>query len=200
MPLSMIDKLVMVGGTSQIPFIKEYWLKQLNSERQSIISHDPLHSVALGAAIYAGTHSNKNGIGLPLELKSVSTYNIAIAKEDTEINDLLIHKNTPLPVIAKRVFNLNAGHGLSLKLMQYWDEAHPFTLGKIKLGPYSNSSITEAELSVENRSNGTIGLKVKNINTDQPLKFNFEKEKSEHQYVYEKQKALVDNIVINNLY
>lgn len=201
MPFNMINKLVMVGGTSQIPFIKEYWVSQLEAGKQELVFYDPLHSVALGAAMYAGTLANKNGIAMPLELKSVSTYNIAITKNDaTDVKDILIHKNTPLPVIAKRIISINAGQTISFRLTQFWDESHLFPLGKIVLGPYSNSSNTDIELSVENRSNGTIGLKVKNINNDQQLKFNFEKERSEHEYVYEKQKSLVESIVINNLY
>jgi molecular chaperone DnaK (HSP70) len=197
-----VNKIVMVGGTSQIPFIKTYWQKQINPEKQELIYHDPFSSVALGAALYAGSLQQNAGIKMPLELTSVSTYNIALRnKQDTnDTNDLLIYKNSPLPVQAKRVYQLAPGKKLALSLLQYWDEKDVFLLGELQIGPYANTEVWALELAIENRANGTIGVKLKNTANGKDLKFNFEKEHAKYEYDAVSQKKLLDDLIINNIY
>lgn len=200
--LSDINKIVMVGGTSQIPFVKTYWQKRLNSGKQQLINHNPFSSVALGAAIYAGKLSEDNGINSLIELKSVSTYNIAVRNEllGQKQNDVLIYKNSPLPTQAKRIYSISPGANLNLLVVQYWNEEEVIKLGTIKIGPYNNQENWAIELLVENRANGTIGLKVKQVATATDLKFIFEKEKAKHEYDATAQKKILEEVVINNIY
>jgi molecular chaperone DnaK (HSP70) len=197
-----VNKIVMVGGTSQIPFIKTYWQNQINANKQEIIYHNPFSSVALGAALYANSLQNDSGIKMPLELSSVSTYNIALGNklESNKANDLLIYKNSPLPILAKRIYQLAPGKELAFSLMQYWDEKDVFLLGEIQIGPFDNTEVWTLELAIENRANGTIGVKLKNSGNGKDLKFNFEKEHAKYEYDATSQKKLLDDIIINNIY
>jgi molecular chaperone DnaK (HSP70) len=197
-----VNQIVMVGGTSQIPFIKTYWQNQINANKQEIIYHNPFSSVALGAALYANSLQNDSGIKMPLELSSVSTYNIALGNklESNKANDLLIYKNSPLPILAKRIYQLAPGKELAFSLMQYWDEKDVFLLGEIQIGPFDNTEVWTLELAIENRANGTIGVKLKNSGNGKDLKFNFEKEHAKYEYDATSQKKLLDDIIINNIY
>lgn len=198
---SDVNKIVMVGGTSQIPFIKSYWHSKINKDKQELIYHEPFSSVAFGAAIYASKMSQSAGIKMPIELKTVSTYNIAIQCNDSVKEfDLLIFKNSPLPIQAKRIYSLRTNEKIGLKIVQYWDENEVFKLGTINIGPYPNTENWKIELQLENRSNGTIGVKVKNTANGKDLKFSFEKEQSKYEYNVEEQKKLLNSITINNIY
>jgi len=195
-----IHKIVMVGGTSQIPFIKSYWKNKINPESQELIYHDPFSSVALGAAIYAGRIGKNSGIKVPLELKTVSTYNIAIlGNASSKDFDLLIFKNSPLPIQAQRFYTLKPNEKIDLKIVQYWDENDVFALGTLHIGPYLNDDDWRIELLIENRSNETMGVKVKNTANGKDLKFSFDKEQSKYVYNTEEQKKLLNTLTINTI-
>jgi hypothetical protein len=138
---------------------------------------------------------------MPLEMKTVSTYNIALeSKISNNSNDVLIFKNSPLPVSAKRIFVIGPNDAIKLSLVQYWDENEPFRLGKIKIGPYNNSENWNVELLIENRSNGTIAIKTKNTANNKDLKFVFEKEPTKYEYNAEEQKKMLNSITINTIF
>jgi molecular chaperone DnaK len=200
---SDVNKIILVGGTSKIPFIKEYWQKKIDTAKQEIVFYDPLNAVALGAGVYAASFIQSSGnIRKPLELKSVSSYNIAIKiKDDPKSqNDILIYKNSPLPITGKRIIRILQGQIINLQLVQYWDTSEVFPVGIIKIGPYSDLHNWNIELSVENRSNGTIGLKVRNVDSHRDLPFEFFKEESKYKYNFKEQKKLIDSVTINNIY
>ena len=197
---SDIAKMILVGGTSKIPFIKEYWAKKINPAKQELIFHDPMNSVALGASVYAaGFAGNSNG---KMELKTVATYNLAlkgVAPTEEQV-EVLIQKNTPLPFAATKTVKLNPRAKVSYELLQFWDINQDKTvLGNIHIGPFESASPIHITISLENRANGTIGLKVKNAENGKDMRFDFVKTKSEYTYNFEEQKKLVDNILINNI-
>jgi molecular chaperone DnaK (HSP70) len=201
MSFTDVNKIVMVGGTSQIPFIKTYWQNKINPEKQELIYHDPFSSVAFGAALYAGRVSKSSGVKMPLELNTVSSYNIALQKPShSNDNDILIFKNSPLPISAKRIYRIGPNEILKFALVQYWDENEIFKLGTIKIGPFQNIENWTVELFVENRSNGTIAVKVKSATNGKDLKFSFEKEESKYEYNAEDQRKLLNSITINNIF
>lgn len=203
MQWSDVRKVILIGGTSNSRLVYNYWSQKINPERQSLIYHQPLTSVAKGAALYAGSLSEGvQQMGSAVELKTVSTYNIGLRQKGSKSIDLLIHRNTPLPVSAKRVYRIDPRQHehFSMELCQFWDaETEVFYLGEIKAGPFSHQ-VHEfyLEFAIENRSNGTIGIKVKNADIGKDIKFEFIKKQTAHTYDFHQQKALVEGVYLNN--
>jgi molecular chaperone DnaK (HSP70) len=204
MQFSDINKMVLIGGTSSSKLVYNFWKSKINPN-QELIYHQPLSSVAKGAALYAASLNEGNGMSdvRPIDLKSVSTYNIGLVVLGTEKRqlDLLIHRNTPLPISAKKVYRINPQQTeyINLELCQFWDPNDDLhKLGIIKAGPFSMMSEFYLEVAVENRVNGTIGIKVKNADNGKDMKFEFIKKESQHKYDFKQQKSLVDGIYLNN--
>jgi molecular chaperone DnaK (HSP70) len=198
---SDINNIIFVGGTSKLPFIKQYWQDKLNSTNQKLIYHDPMNAVAKGAALYANTLdtsvlNNKS----KMELHGVSTYNIALKQKHARnlSLDIIIYKNSPLPSKGIRNFYLPYYHTLHLELIQFWDENDEiFHLGNINIGPLEQA--VDVEVIIECRSNGTIGLKIKESNSNKPVKFEFKRSDSVFKFDKTQQQSLVDNVFINNI-
>jgi molecular chaperone DnaK (HSP70) len=202
--LSDIQKIILIGGTSSSKLVFDYWLNRTKDTDTKVIYHQPLNSVAKGAALYAQSLTTKQnsagGAYRPIELKSVSTYNIGLQPPGGSGIDLLIHRNSPLPVSAQRLFKITQGNAqiFSVDICQYWEEDDPQVLGTLQL---ETSIISEflLELNLENKANGTIGLKLRNADTGADVKFSFQRKKSDFQYNYQLQKNLVDAVYLNNI-
>lgn len=204
MQFSDINKIVLIGGTSSSKLVYNFW-KQKVSPQQDLVYHQPLSSVAKGAALYAASFgSNGNSANVtPIDLKSVSTYNIGLifGNDAKRQIDLLIHRNTPLPVSSKKVYKINpvTMDFVSFELCQFWDpQEDVHKLGTIKAGPFAIFSEFYLEVIVENRLNGTISIKLKNADNGKDIKFEFIRKESNHKYDYQQQKSLVDNVYLNN--
>lgn len=203
MQFSDINKVVLIGGTSSSKLVYNFW-KQKVGPQQELVYHQPLSSVAKGAALYAASFSNGNSQEIvPIDLKSVSTYNIGLimANDPRRQIDLLIHRNTPLPVSSKKTYKVNPQQTeyVNIELCQFWDpQEDVHKLGTIKAGPFSLMSEFYLEVAVENRLNGTIGIKVRNADNGKDIKFEFIRKASDHKYDYQQQKSMVDNIYLNN--
>ncbi len=203
MQWSDINKVVLIGGTSSSKLVYNFWKNKMQPG-QELAYHQPLSSVANGAAIYAASlrdGSNSAPIN-PIQLNSVSTYNIGLVFEPDSNKqiDLLIHRNTPLPVSARKLYRIN-GHQpyTHIGLCQFWDGSEGVQkLGTLKIGPFATGDSLNIEVNVENRANGTIGIKVKNADSGRDMRFEFVKEPSTHTYDFNKQKALVEGIYLNN--
>lgn len=99
-----IDKIVLVGGCSRIPYIQkrieEYFGKK------PCMDVNPDEVVALGAAIYAGQLKE----GKDVEISDVNSHSIGIRARNPrtgqEFNDILIRRNTKLPASAERGYVL----------------------------------------------------------------------------------------------
>jgi len=205
--LNNIQKIILIGGTSSSKLVYNYWVEKTKNTNTKVIYHQPLNSVAKGAALYAQSltinHHSGGAAFMPIELKSVSTYNIGLVQSGNNNIDLLIHRNTPLPVSAKRLYKItpaNAG-AFSADVCQYWVEDEPQILGTIQLENYDQTLISEfvLELTIENKANGTIGLKLRNIDNGADVKFSFLRKKSDFQYNYQQQKNLLANVYLNNI-
>lgn len=203
MQFTDINKIVLIGGTSSSKLVYNFW-KQKVSPKQELVYHQPLTSVAKGAALYASSFGNSSSAEIvPIVLKSVSTYNIGLvfANDSKKSIDLLIHRNTPLPVSSKKVYKISTQQTdfVYIELCQFWDPQEDiYTLGTIKSGPFNLNSDFYLEVAVENRINGTIGIKVRNADNGRDIKFEFVRKASEYKYDYQHQKTMVDSVYLNN--
>jgi hypothetical protein len=218
--LEDVDKIILIGGTSRFSFIKDYWQAKLNPAKQQLIYHEPMNAVAYGAALYAASLVKDAGkIVSPIELHNVSTYTIAL--KDISGHgagsgyggdsghgagsgyDILINKNSPLPV--KAVRHLKVGNTvrqfIALELCQFWDpEDEIFRLGVFRAGPFNWADEYLVELTVENRANGTIGIKLRNMDNGKEIKPEFETHHSGYEFNFEEQKAFLNELTINSIF
>ena len=85
-----VAKVLLVGGSSRIPVISQMVSSELG--RPVAVDADPKHSIALGAAVFAGRHTNNAG-GLPLVGGVAAAAGVAAAvasaagPEDSELTE-----------------------------------------------------------------------------------------------------------------
>lgn len=202
---SELHKIVLIGGASSSHLVYDFWKEKIDENLQKIIYHQPLTSVAKGAAIYANSLSkNASGFQSSIELSNVSTYNIALKDLSTSQTEIIVSKNLPLPVIGSKKIAINSNSqnkGIKFMLVQFFDKSDDIQeLGEIILEqlPIKANDYT-IEIIVENKSNGTLGLKVKDSNTNQNIKFEFLKKKQEFEYNFDQQYKLINSFYINNI-
>ena len=92
--MSDIDSIILVGGSTKMPQI----LKSLKAAfpSQELVSFDPEHAVARGAAIYARSVFSKNDI----KVTSATTRTIGVLAGIDGVEKIcnIIFRNTPLPI------------------------------------------------------------------------------------------------------
>ena len=103
--LKDLKKVILVGGSSRIPYIEEHLTELFGMEPSHEVNPDEV--VALGAALYAKSLVSGNEVS---QIVDVCSHGIGIkaydAKEDREYNDILITRNTSLPADAHKLYKL----------------------------------------------------------------------------------------------
>ncbi len=103
--LSDIEKVILVGGSSRIPYIVEKLTELFGKEPSHEVNPDEV--VALGAALYA--HSLKGGKDVS-KISDVCSHGIGITafnpENRTEYNEILMERNTTIPASAEKLFKL----------------------------------------------------------------------------------------------
>lgn len=102
-----IDRVLLVGGSSRMPAVVEM-LRQL-SGKEPDCSVSPDEAVAHGAALHAGLMlSRHEGRPPSFHIRNVNSHSLGVVATDAKTkrlrNAILIPRNTPLPVTARRVF------------------------------------------------------------------------------------------------
>jgi len=102
-----IDSVLMVGGSTRMPMIVEMLRDLTGQVPNNSISVD--EAVAQGAALHAGLLLSKNAGERPeFKIKNVNSHSLGVVATDPQTkrkrNAIVIPRNTPLPVTAKRVF------------------------------------------------------------------------------------------------
>jgi molecular chaperone DnaK len=104
---SDIDRVLLVGGSSRMPAVVEM-LRQLSGQEPDC-SVSPDEAVAHGAALHAGLIlSLHQGKSPAFHIRNVNSHSLGVVATDPLTkrprNAILIPRNTPLPVVARRVF------------------------------------------------------------------------------------------------
>jgi molecular chaperone DnaK len=102
-----IDRVLLVGGSSRMPAVVAM-LRQL-SGKEPDCSVSPDEAVAHGAALHAGLllafHQGKSP---SFHIRNVNSHSLGVVATDAKTkrprNAILVPRNTPLPVVARRVF------------------------------------------------------------------------------------------------
>jgi molecular chaperone DnaK len=102
-----IDRVLLVGGSTRMPAVQE--MLQKLSGKVPDCSVSPDEAVAHGAALHAGLIlSQHQGEPPTFSIRNVNSHSLGVvameAKTKRLRNAILIPRNTPLPVTAKRIF------------------------------------------------------------------------------------------------
>jgi molecular chaperone DnaK len=102
-----LDQVLLVGGSTRMPMVANMLRKLSGKEPDASVSVD--EAVAHGAALHAGILLAEGRGQRPLlQIKNVNSHSLGVVAVDARTgrkrNAILIPRNTPLPVTAKRVF------------------------------------------------------------------------------------------------
>ena len=100
-----IDKVIMVGGSSRIPYIEEHLKALFGMQPSHEVNPDEV--VAMGAALYARNLKGGKDTSRIVDVCSHGIGITALSKDGSEeYNDILIRRNTSLPAEAHKLYEL----------------------------------------------------------------------------------------------
>jgi len=180
-----IDRVLLVGGSSRMPAVVEM-LRQL-SGKEPDCSVSPDEAVAHGAALHAGLllafHDGKSP---NFRIRNVNSHSLGVVATDAKTrrprNAVLIPRNTPLPVVARRVFKTQkSGQQSILVQIVEGESLSPddcSQLGKCSVRnlPDNLPSQTPIEVRFRYEENGLLTVTVKVQGTDKALKHEITRE------------------------
>ncbi len=117
--ISMIDNLLLVGGTSCIPLVKKMLSKKYGSDKIKI-SEKPMLSIAEGAAILSHRLGDDyeapiNGESSLDDISYSTNHNYFVELKDNEF-DRIIEKQMPLPLIASKQYKTTVNNQKIVKV------------------------------------------------------------------------------------
>ena len=102
-----VDKVLLVGGSTRMPAVRD--MLATLSGKQPDASLSPDEAVAHGAALRAAMLMDKQSAAFrPAEIKNVNSHSLGVVANEVETGIAkvvkLVPRNTPLPVVSRRVF------------------------------------------------------------------------------------------------
>ena len=165
-----IDKVILVGGSTRMPAVKEMLLSLSGQNPDNSLSPD--EAVAHGAALRAAMllHKSSNAFR-PAEIKNVNSHSLGVVANEVETGIQkvvsLIPRNTPLPVVSRRVFKTHRKNQESILVQIVEGESvNPedcSQLGRCAIWdlPGALEVGTKIEVKFEYEENGRLKIKVK---------------------------------------
>jgi molecular chaperone DnaK len=205
---SDVDALMLVGGSSMIPYIKERLSKLFSVGADKLFFHEPMKAVAFGASIHAAQLSgDAASFNIPPEFRGVTGYNIGIQTINPRTGqtefDCLIRKNLPLPARAKRTYFTTSAQQTKIRLqvVQYDETLSTIKqIGELVIGPIPNPNVNyPVEVVLENANDGTVKVSAFDPETGVELEQSFGVNSADRNSILLQQKNLVNSIYINNL-
>ena len=182
-----IDRILLVGGSTRIPAVRNM-LEGL-SGKAADASVSPDEAVAHGAALRAGILISKyHGETPAISIRNVNSHSLGVVGTDPQTrrrrNAILIPRNTPLPVAAKRIFKTQKQDQRSILVQIVEGEsASPddcTQLGKCTVRdiPRNLPAQTPIEVRFKYQENGRLSVKVRVEGTDTQLQHELMRENS----------------------
>jgi molecular chaperone DnaK len=182
-----IDRVLLVGGSTRMPMVQEMLQKLSGKKPDASVSAD--EAVAHGAALRAGLIlAQSSGQPPKFHIRNVNSHSLGVVAMDPKTkrkrNAILIPRNTPLPITAKRVFKTEReGQKSILVSIVEGESANPedcSQIGKctVRNLPPGLPAQTPIEVRFRYLENGRLTVTVSVEGTDQTLQHELARENS----------------------
>ena len=170
-----INRIVMVGGPTRIPLVKEFVSKIIGQRSESGV--DPMEAVAMGAAIQAGIIAGD--VTSDIVLLDVTPLTLGIETLGG-VREPLIERNTTIPTSKSKVFTTAADNQTAVTIHVVQGE-RPMATDNVSLGsfnltdlPPAPRGIPQIEVKFDIDANGIINVTAKDLGTQKEAKITIE--------------------------
>jgi molecular chaperone DnaK len=159
-----VDRIVTTGGSSLLPAVPRALLQASGKPESALITRQPHHAVAYGAALIAARLGEKTDVDA--FVRQVSSFDLCLRVWDAKANrpglEVLIPRNASLPARYSRVFYTNRPDQIRLILefvQRRGDDPAGVSLGHFAFGPIAAPRRNyPVEVAVDVASDGLIRI------------------------------------------